>query len=126
MIQPSQRRYRQIGLAAILIGVAAASGPILRSTPAEAQNGAAIQSAIGGPVRLMRGQTARVAAFMPTALRGAPKRVDLKFAINMVGEMWTVRGATFTVDEDCPGASIELGITLNGDVVFQKEVIGRL
>src|SRR5205809_6812177 len=120
-----QQHRTRIALAASVIGAACVLSVSLRPAPARAENTGTVQSGIAGPVRLMRGQTARIAAFVPAALRGDPKRLDLKFAISM-GMTWTVVGQTFLVDKDCPWEALELQVTLNGDVVFEQTTIGHL
>src|SRR5688572_8707679 len=108
---PMDRRY-WIAAATGFAGAACILSATLRPAPAEAQLGALPGidiSHIAGPVRLMRGQTARVAAFVPAALRGAPKRLDLKFAIDD-GARWFVVSKTFAADADCPWAAVELQI----------------
>ena len=115
--------WSRIALAVSALGAACALSVSPRSAPAETQNGGTT-SGIGGPVQLMRGQKARLSAFVPAALRGSPKTLDLKFAINSVP--WTVVGKTFEVDRDCPWASVELQVTPGGDVVFEHETVGTL
>ena len=97
----------------------------LRPAPAAPQADTAATSAIGGPIQLMRGQKVRLSAFVPAALRGKPKTLDLKFVIKTLMQ-WTVVGKSFEVDHDCPFAAVELQVTLNGDVVFEQQTIGTL
>ncbi|MFL6209991.1 MAG: hypothetical protein ACJ74W_14130 [Pyrinomonadaceae bacterium] len=115
--------WSRIALAVVALGAACALSASPRSAPAETQNGGTT-SGIGGPVQLMRGQRARLSAFVPAALRGDPKTLDLKFAIRSV--TWTVVGKSFEVDRDCPWASVELEVTPGGDVVFEHQTIGTL
>ena len=112
-----------------LIGSALVMGCILsvflRPAPAAAQSDSTTTSAIGGPIQLMRGQRVRLSAFVPAALRGRPKTLDLKFVIKTLMQ-WTVVGKSFEADHDCPFASVELQITPGGDVVFEQQTIGTL
>ena len=116
--------WSRIALAAAVIGVACVLSASLRSVPVAAQNSGGTTSGIGGPVQLKRGQKARLSAFVPAALRGSPKTLDLKFVINSVP--WTVVGKTFEVDRDCPWASVELQVHDDGEMFFEHEIIGTL
>ena len=115
-------RIALIGSALVMGCVLSAS---LHSGSAAPQSDSTTTSAIGGPIQLMRGQKMRLSAFVPAALRGKPKTLELKFVIKTLMQ-WTVVGKSFEVDHDCPFASVELQITLNGDVVFEQQTIGTL
>jgi len=125
----NKEKLRKNWLRMALIGSALIVGCILsaslRPAPAAPQSDTSATSAIGGPIQLMRGQKVRLSAFVPAALRGRPKTLDLKFAIRTLMQ-WTVVGKSFEVDHDCPFASVELQIMLNGDVVFEQQTIVTL
>ena len=122
-LRKNWKRMAVIGSALIL---ACAMSVSLRSAPSAPQNDTQTSSAIGGPVQLMRGQKIRFSAFVPAALRGKPKTLELRFAIMFMREQWTVVGKSFEVDHDCPWGSVELQVMTNGDVVFEQQTIGTL
>src|SRR2546430_14089166 len=110
-LRKNWKRMAVIGSALILACVMSVS---LRSAPSAPQNDTQTSSAIGGPVQLRRGQKIRFSAFVPAALRGKPKTLELRFAIKLMMEQWTVVGKSFEVDKDCQWGSGGVQVMPNG------------